>query len=222
MLIADALKLEGTDCQEFVALAKVGRARSAYVAAAPGLCEPPRSLGDLTGRAAELAWIHRLVEQAADGANVAIVSGGAGLGKTTLMVRAAHRLRDRFPDGVLFVDALGMSRRPVASDELLNRLLRALGIRAQHIPDDTAEKAGLSPPARRAAGPGDRALKDGFLQITACDRTAVARRAPDPLILGAPRQPRDQYARALNRVCWTGLDEARGGSAANRSLRITR
>ncbi|WP_084556761.1 helix-turn-helix domain-containing protein [Hamadaea tsunoensis] len=142
LLIADALKLEAAGRAEFVALAKAGRARSAYLAAAPGLCELPGSIGDFTGRAAELAWLYRLAEEPVDGPHVAIVSGGAGLGKTTLVVRAAHGLRDRFPGGVLFVDALGMSRRPVASDELLSRLLRALGVRTQHIPDDAAEKAG--------------------------------------------------------------------------------
>jgi len=142
LLIADALKLEGAAREEFVALAKAGRARSAYLAATPGLGELPGTIGDFTGRAAELAWIYRLAEESADRSNVAVVSGGAGLGKTTLIVRAAHRLRDRFPDGVLFVDALGMSQRPVASDELLSRVLRALGIRAAQIPDDAAEKAG--------------------------------------------------------------------------------
>ena len=142
LLIADALKLEGAAREEFVALAKAGRARSTYLAATPGLCELPGTIGDFTGRAAELAWIYRLAEESADRSNVAVISGGAGLGKTTLVVRAAHRLRDRFPDGVLFLDALGMSQRRVASDELLSRVLRALGVRAAQIPDDTAEKAG--------------------------------------------------------------------------------
>jgi hypothetical protein len=126
-------------------LAKAGRARSAYLAAAPGLCELPGSIGDFTGRVAELAWISRLVG-AADGSagrsGAAVVSGGAGLGKTTLEVRAAHRLRDRFPGGLHLVDALGMSGRPAASEEILARVLRALGVRDQQIPQDASERAG--------------------------------------------------------------------------------
>ncbi|WP_089007842.1 ATP-binding protein [Micromonospora viridifaciens] len=144
-LIADALKLGGVRRDEFVALAKAGRTRPAYVAAAPGLCELPGSIGDFTGRAAELAWIFRLadaLDESADRSNAAVISGGAGLGKTTLVVRAAHRLRDRFPGGVHFLDALGMSARPVGSDEILTRVLRALGVRDQQIPEDAAERAG--------------------------------------------------------------------------------
>ncbi|WP_405098314.1 ATP-binding protein [Micromonospora sp. NBC_01412] len=144
-LIADALKLGGVRRDEFVALAKAGRTRPAYAAAAPGLCELPGSIGDFTGRAAELAWIFRLVdalEESADRSNAAVISGGAGMGKTTLVVRAVHRLRDRFPGGVYFLDALGMSARPVGSDEVLARVLRALGVRDQQIPEDAAERAG--------------------------------------------------------------------------------
>jgi transcriptional regulator with XRE-family HTH domain/tetratricopeptide (TPR) repeat protein len=144
-MIADALKLEAAGRDEFLALAKAGRTRSAYLAAAPGLSELPGSIGDFTGRAAELAWIFRLVEaldESADRSGTAVISGGAGIGKTTLVVRAAHGLRDRFPDGVHFIDALGMSERPVASDEILTRALRALGVRDQHIPHEAAERAG--------------------------------------------------------------------------------
>ncbi|GAA1846931.1 NB-ARC domain-containing protein [Asanoa iriomotensis] len=144
-LIADALKLDGARRDEFVALAKTGRSRSGYLAAAPGLCELPGSIGDYTGRTAELAWISRVLgapPDEADRLGAAVISGGAGVGKTTLVVRAAHRLRDRFPDGVCFVDALGLSRRPVASAEILRRVLRAMGVRDQQMPQEPAERAG--------------------------------------------------------------------------------
>ncbi|WP_406081423.1 ATP-binding protein [Micromonospora sp. NBC_00858] len=144
-LIADALKLEGAQQDELVALAKAGRTRPAYLAAAAGLSELPGSIADFTGRTAEQAWIFRQVDAltgSADRSGAAVITGGAGMGKTTLVVRAAHHMRDRFPGGVCFVDALGMSKRPVAEDEILARVLRALGVRDQQIPDDTAERAG--------------------------------------------------------------------------------
>lgn len=141
-LIAEALKLADTRRDRFIALARAGRRRSGPPVAVPGLCEPPGSIADFTGRAAELAWIYEQTgDPSGDRPGVVVISGGAGLGKTTLAVRAAHRLRDRFADGVLFVDALGMSRRPASADELLARLLRGLGLPDQRIPAGAAERA---------------------------------------------------------------------------------
>jgi transcriptional regulator with XRE-family HTH domain/tetratricopeptide (TPR) repeat protein len=133
-LIADALKLDGGHREAFLALAKAGRTRSTSFPTAPGLCELPGPIGDFTGRSAELAWLSRF-------SSAAVVSGGAGLGKTTLVVRAAHSLRDQFPGGVHFVAALGMSGRPVGSDEILARVLRALGVREAQIPQDPHERS---------------------------------------------------------------------------------
>lgn len=143
-LIADTLKLDGSARERFLALAKAGRTRSSHLAATTGSGELPGSVGDFTGRAAELRWLLHQMESAAEprGSAVALVCGGAGLGKTSLVIRAAHMMRDRFPDGVHFVDALGMSGHPVGSDEILARLLRAFGVSEQHIPQDHAERAG--------------------------------------------------------------------------------
>lgn len=144
-MIADALKLEAARREEFFALAKTGRTRPAHFVAASGLSELPGSIGDFTGRAAELMWISHLVDaldESTDRSGAAVISGGAGMGKTTLVVRAAHGLRDRFSGGVHFVDALGMGGRPVASEEILARVLRALGVRDQHMPQGLAERAG--------------------------------------------------------------------------------
>ncbi|GGR87790.1 SARP family transcriptional regulator [Micromonospora fulviviridis] len=145
VLIADALKLDGERRTAFLAKARAGRTRPASLAAAPSLCELPVSISDFTGRVAELAWLLQLVEsdEAMGRSGTAVISGGAGMGKTTLVIRAAHQMRDQFPGGVHFVDALGMSERPVASGEILTRVLRAIGVRDAEIPRDTAEQAGL-------------------------------------------------------------------------------
>ena len=42
---------------------------------------------------------------------IVVVAGEPGMGKTSLAVRGAHRLRDHFPDGTLFI-ALGGASRP--------------------------------------------------------------------------------------------------------------
>ena len=133
--IADGLALGEVAREQLVELAKQGRLRDHWTRPT-GLCELPRAVDDFTGRAAELAWTNDLAP-----ADVGLITGPAGLGKTTLAVRAAHAMRPGFPDGVLFVDLFGMSRQPLAVDEALRLLLRALGVADQQIPDDGLGRA---------------------------------------------------------------------------------
>ncbi|MBB5954594.1 tetratricopeptide (TPR) repeat protein [Saccharothrix tamanrassetensis] len=70
---------------------------------------------------------------------VSAVAGLAGVGKTTLAVRAAHR----FPGGVLFTDLRGYSADPVRPAEALAVFLHALGVPAEHIPPDVAGRTNL-------------------------------------------------------------------------------
>ncbi|MER5643423.1 helix-turn-helix domain-containing protein [Streptosporangium sp. NPDC002524] len=142
--LADALGLAGADREQLVGLAREGRLRDRW-ARPTGLCELPRSVDDFTGRAAELAWTGELVRagEVPGAAGVGLITGSAGLGKTTLAVRTAHALRPDFPGGVFFLDLFGMSARPLAVGEALGTLLRALGVADQQIPGDVAGRASL-------------------------------------------------------------------------------
>ncbi|MEV1246096.1 helix-turn-helix transcriptional regulator [Nonomuraea sp. NPDC049750] len=142
--LADALGLTDADRKQLVELAREGRLRDHW-ARPTGLCELPRSVDDFTGRVAELAWTGDLLRagDAPGAAGVRLITGSAGLGKTTLAVRAAHALRPDFPHGVFFLDLFGMSARPLPVDEALGMLLRALGIADQQIPGDVAGRASL-------------------------------------------------------------------------------
>ncbi|MEV4144622.1 tetratricopeptide repeat protein [Amycolatopsis sp. NPDC049691] len=108
--------------------------------------EPPSSLpsrpGGFTGRAAELATI----EAAATAGRKAVwVSGAPGVGKTGLAIEAAHRLRDRFPDGQLLARLNGFT--PGVSEtsvgDALTELLVELGVPAEQIPATVGRKATL-------------------------------------------------------------------------------
>ncbi|GAA4956571.1 transcriptional regulator with XRE-family HTH domain [Nonomuraea thailandensis] len=140
--LADALGLADADRRQLSELAREGRLRDRW-ARPTGLCELPRSVDDFTGRSAELAWISELMraESAPGAAGVGLVTGSAGLGKTTLTVRAAHALRTDFPGGVYFLDLFGMSPRPLPAEEALSLLLRALGRAEQQIASDLEGRA---------------------------------------------------------------------------------
>jgi tetratricopeptide (TPR) repeat protein len=89
------------------------------------------------GRSAELTSLDALLP--ADGdppAPVVVISGGAGVGKTTLAVHWAHRVQQRFPDGQLYVNLRGFAPagNETAPDEVARGFLGALNLPAAQIP----------------------------------------------------------------------------------------
>lgn len=118
---------------------------------APQAISPPRQLpsvgGRFVGREAELAVLDELAA-AADStgvARIAIISGAAGVGKTTTAVHWAHRSVELFPDGQLYVDLRGFSPagRPMSPGDALRGFLEALGVAPERIPADLDTQASL-------------------------------------------------------------------------------
>ncbi|CCH28391.1 tetratricopeptide repeat protein [Actinosynnema sp. NPDC047251] len=104
----------------------------------------PSRPGGFTGREAELAAIGAVAS--APGERRAVwVSGAPGVGKTGLAVEAAHRLRDRFPDGQLLVRLNGYTPNlpPVTVSDALTQLLVELGVPAEQIPASVNRKFAL-------------------------------------------------------------------------------
>jgi hypothetical protein len=105
----------------------------------------PADVSDFVSRQAELNDMDQQLTSNVERPGVVVVSaiaGAAGVGKTTLAVHWAHRVRERFPDGDLYIDLRGYdSQPPVAPDDALSGFLRALEVAPEKIPADTNARA---------------------------------------------------------------------------------
>jgi len=114
--------------------------------AIPAPAQLPADVADFTGREDEISHLCELLAspgaEADPGAvRIALVAGSGGLGKTSLAVHAAHRVRGSFPDGQLYVDLLGAAPQPLVPADVLARFLRDLGVDGRDIPADDDERA---------------------------------------------------------------------------------
>lgn len=107
----------------------------------------PGDVGSFVNRGAELA---RLTAILADDsgrplpAGVFVIAGTAGVGKTSLALHWAHMVKRRFPDGQLYVNLRGYDPGPqVSPEQVLDRFLRALGVRPNGIPADLEDRAAM-------------------------------------------------------------------------------
>ncbi|WBP86342.1 ATP-binding protein [Kitasatospora cathayae] len=113
-------------------------------AALPPPAQLPYVPGDFTGRDEEMrTLVEALTPTSAEGLMIAAVSGMGGVGKTTLAVHAAQRLRGHFPDGQLYANLRGMREDPADPAVVLAGFLRALGVADSVIPDDQEGRAAL-------------------------------------------------------------------------------
>jgi DNA-binding SARP family transcriptional activator len=105
---------------------------------------PPAAVG-FAGRGVELAWLDARLRSPAEPAPIfVVIDGTAGIGKTSLAVFWAHRVRDQFPDGQLFVHLRGhATAAPLAPLDALAGMLRALGEPADHVPVEVDEAGAL-------------------------------------------------------------------------------
>ncbi|AUY53045.1 BTAD domain-containing putative transcriptional regulator [Streptomyces sp. CB01881] len=104
----------------------------------------PSGLADFTGRSEEAeALADRLAAAGGRAVVVSALDGMGGVGKTTLAVHVARRMRGRFPDGQLFADLRGADHTPPDPGTVLAGFLRALGVAPAEIPPDTRERSAL-------------------------------------------------------------------------------
>lgn len=135
----------------------------------------PAATSGFAGREAELSRLDEVYRQSVDtdAATVMLLTGTAGVGKTTLMVRWAHRVRQAYPDGELFADLHGFGDLPATEpNDVLGRFLRALGTPTGRIPATGDERVALY-----------RSLLDGRRMLIVLDN-AVSAKQVRPLLPG--------------------------------------
>lgn len=139
----------------------------------PKPAQLPPDAADFTGRR---KLVQRLCAElgAEEALPMLAISGMSGVGKTTLALHVAHRMRDRFPDGQLFVDLHGAAALPADPAHVLGGFLRALGLPEREVPVGVDERAALF----RSTVSGRRML---MLLDDASDGAQVA-----PLLPGTP------------------------------------
>jgi transcriptional regulator with XRE-family HTH domain len=162
-LLADALGLVGPERQRFEEAARqrfedAGRPlpeglpgvsrRSWPASQRPAPCQLPPAVADFTGRTEQVTQLGGLLASTGDGRAgaavvVSAVAGHAGIGKTALAIHVAHQLRDRFPDGQLYVNLHGAQQQSLPATLVLGRFLRALGVNGAAIPEDGEEREAL-------------------------------------------------------------------------------
>jgi tetratricopeptide (TPR) repeat protein len=94
------------------------------------LYQLPPDIGDFTGREAQVQVLEALLAAArseeASAVPIATVAGMPGVGKSTIAIHVAHRLKVRFPDAQLYVDLRGASGEARDPFDVLGGFLRDL------------------------------------------------------------------------------------------------
>ncbi|OLF15366.1 ATP-binding protein [Actinophytocola xanthii] len=95
-------------------------------------------------RQTELARLGKIVEVGDGGPLVVVITGTAGVGKTSLALRWAHNLRDQYPHGQLYMNLRGYDPSlPVVPDNALGRFLRDLGVPPGAVPHALEDRSAL-------------------------------------------------------------------------------
>ncbi|MEO3875793.1 BTAD domain-containing putative transcriptional regulator [Nonomuraea sp. B12E4] len=107
--------------------------------------ELPAEMASFVGRAEEVARASAaLAEDGPGPVRICQISGIGGVGKSSLAIRVAHALADRYPAGQLYVNLHGDTPQiaPVEPIEALSRFLRSLGLAGSAVPTELEEAAG--------------------------------------------------------------------------------
>ncbi|MFB4263004.1 AAA family ATPase [Nonomuraea sp. GTA35] len=128
------------------------------------------------GREAELERLDALLADDRNLSAAVVLTGMAGVGKTALAIHWAHRIRDRFPDGQLYVNLRGFDPTGTAMEaaEAIQEVLHAFAVRPDQVPGGLHARAALM-----------RSLLAGRRMLIVLDNARDAEQVR-PLLPGAP------------------------------------
>ncbi|WP_181448777.1 AfsR/SARP family transcriptional regulator [Nonomuraea aridisoli] len=105
----------------------------------------PPAVVDFIGRGGEIQQLTRYMSTAGAGPGVPIacICGPPGVGKSTLSHQVAQLVRQRFPDGQLYLHMAGTSERPREIGDVLAEVLSALGTSPADAPPTVSGRTAL-------------------------------------------------------------------------------
>ena len=108
----------------------------------------PHGSADFTNRGTEIHWLNGLLpggDTGTEGPVIAAIAGTAGVGKSALAVHWSHQVRDRFPDGQLYVNLRGFDPggSVMSPAEAIRGFLDAFAMPADRIPVDLDAQGAL-------------------------------------------------------------------------------
>ncbi|MFD3461166.1 BTAD domain-containing putative transcriptional regulator [Nocardia fluminea] len=172
----------------------------------PSPAQLPHALADFAGREAEIRQLDALLDEDGGlekGLVIAAITGTAGVGKTSLAVHWAHRIRDRFPDGQLYIDLRGSDPTgPLPPSEAIRHLLHTFGVPPSRWPIDVDQQAAFY-----------RGLLDGRRMLIILENAAHAAQVR-PLLPGGP----GCLSVVTSRNSMVGLVAVNGAHALNLDL----
>lgn len=143
-LLADALRLSNEECALLQAAARRTPVSMALLHP-PVPRQLPAQVTGFIGRKTQLRDLNEHLSSVERPPVISVITGTAGVGKTTLALHWAHKNAHHFPDGQLYTDLRGYNPagRPADPATAIRGFLDALGINPDRVPQGTDAQAAL-------------------------------------------------------------------------------